>query len=125
MLLSKLNEVLLSKKPFISEPLNAVPAASALLINIIHWTILAIKIGFGSNSVVLHYSVVYGADLIDSAYLIYVIPAIALVIFIINLFLANYFFKREKLASFFINFTTIIVQLIFLAASLNLIRIND
>lgn len=125
MFLDKLNEVLSSKKPFISEPFNFGPIGFALIINIIHWAILASKIKFGSNNIVLHYNVVYGADLIDSAQMIYVIPAVALVILAINLALANYFFKRERLAAFFINFSTIIVQLIFLAGSLSLIRLNE
>ncbi|MBI2355680.1 MAG: hypothetical protein HYV13_00555 [Candidatus Doudnabacteria bacterium] len=124
MLLDKLNQLLASKRPFISEPFNLVPIALALLFNIIHWVILASKVKISSSSIVLHYNVIYGADLIDKAYAIYIIPAAALLILIINFLLANYFFKREKLAAFFINFSTVIVQLIFLIASINLIRIN-
>ena len=125
MLLDKLNLVLSSEKPFISEPLNSIPIALSLLTNIIHWAILASKIKGNTGNIVLHYNVIYGADLIDKSTMIYVIPAVALVIFLVNLALANYFFKREKLAAFFLNFSTIIVQLIFLAASLSLIRINE
>src|SRR3989338_4053913 len=124
MFLTKLNQVLFSQKPFISEPFNLAPIVLAALINIIHWLIVIIKIKAGSGNIVLHYNVIYGADLIGRGSMIYVIPGAALAALIANFFLANYFFKREKLPAFFMNFSSIIVQLIFLTASLSLIRIN-
>lgn len=125
MFLDRLNEVLASEKSFISDRLNAAPLGSALLINIIHWTILLIKIKLTSGNIVLHYNVIYGADFVDRGTMIYVIPALALVLFLLNLFLSVFYYKREKLAAYFLNFATIIIQLIFIIASINLIRINE
>lgn len=125
MLLDKLNEVLASRKSFISDRLNFSSQAVALLVNIIHWAILWLKIKPDEAYVVLHYNVIYGVDLVDRAAFIYMIPAAALLVLILNFLASNYFFKREKLAGYFLNAAGIAVQLIFFAATLTLIVINE
>jgi hypothetical protein len=125
MFLTKLNEVLASKKPFISDRQNFAALGIALLINIIHWVLLLLKIGLSNNSIVLHFNVIYGTDLVDRAALIFSIPAAAFLIFVLNVVVSGYLYRREKLASYFLNATGIALQIIFLAASLTLIVIND
>ena len=120
----KLNEVLSSKKSFISDKFNLLPLSLSLLINIIHWVMLLIKIKPSASSIVLHYNVVYGVDLVDKASFIYTIPATALAIFLLNLAVSNYLYRREKLAAYFLNLSGIMVQIIFLVATLSLIVIN-
>jgi hypothetical protein len=118
-------EVLTPKKSFISDRLNYVSLGAALLINSIHWAILFFKIKPGENSILLHYNVVYGPDLVDKASYVYQIPLIALAIFVVNLFFAVYFYRKEKLGAYFLNFAGIGIQLIFFAASLVLISVNE
>ncbi len=125
MFLTKLNEVLASKKSFISDRLNVVSLGLTLLVNIIHWGILYGKIKPGSANVLLHYNVVYGPDLVDKASFIYLIPAVALAFIVINAIISNVFYRREKVASYFLNFAGIPVQLIFLIATLVLIKVNE
>ena len=110
---------------FISDRMNFATLGIALLINIIHWVVLYIKIKPSQQNVVLHYNVSYGTDLVDKAIFIYFIPGLALLFLIVNLIIALIFFRREKLSAYFLNFGTIAVQLIFLAASLSLIYINE
>jgi len=48
-----------------------------------------------------------------------------LILLIINLVIASAFYKKEKLAAYFLNIATIPVQLVFFAATIILIIINE
>ena len=125
MFLNKLNEVLASKRSFISDRLNLGLNAAALLINIIHWIVLFLKIKPTEPSIVLHYNVIYGADLVDRAAFIYMIPASALLILILNYLVANFLSRREKLTGYFLGFASIAIQVVFLLATFSLIIVNE
>ncbi len=125
MFVAKLNEVLASKKSFISDPINSRSLVGAGLLNIIHWILLLIKIKPSSTNILLHYNVVYGSDLISKSWYVYWIPLLALILLLLNFFVSSLFYKKEKLASYFLSMATIAVQLIFLSASIILIIAND
>lgn len=124
MFLTKLNEVLASKRSFISERMNSYGFGIALLINIIHWIILYIKIKPTESDILLHYNVVYGADFIGSSLYLYWIPLLGLIFLLTNLTAAIYFYNKEKLASYFISIASVAVQLVFLTATVVLIAVN-
>ncbi len=125
MFLAKLNEVLSSKKSFISDRMNYTSIGAGLLINIIHWVVLFIKIKPGGSNILLHFNVVYGPDLVDKSNYIYLVPLVALLILFVNFAFSIAFYNREKVASYFLNFAGIPIQLIFLTASLVLIKANE
>ncbi len=125
MFLTKLNEVLASKRSFISERMNSWGFGIALLINIIHWIILYIKIKPNQSDILLHYNVVYGADFIGNSLYLYWIPLLALIFLLTNITAAIFFYNKEKLASYFISFATVAVQIIFLVATIVLIIVNE
>lgn len=120
----KLNEVLASKKSFFADPINYISLGVAALLNIIHWTLLYSKIKPADTDILLHYNVIVGADFINKTLYLYWIPALALILLIVNLLLASSFYKKEKLASYFINIASIPVQIIFLVATTVLIIVN-
>jgi hypothetical protein len=124
MFLTKLNEVLASKKSFFSDPLNAGSLLASGFLNIIHWAIIYSKIKPSSGNVLLHYSVVSGPDLVQKGWYAYWIPLLALVLLLINMMIASVFYKKEKLAAYCLNFSSIAVQLIFLAAGIVLVVAN-
>lgn len=124
MFLQKLNEVIASKKSFISDKLNSVSMGLALLINIIHWGLLIIKIKPGNTNILLHYNVVYGSDLVEKASYVYIIPGIALFFFVLNLLFLIWFYEKEKVLSYFLSFSSIAVQAVFFVASIVLIIAN-
>ncbi|MEJ0021218.1 MAG: hypothetical protein WDN47_01410 [Candidatus Doudnabacteria bacterium] len=124
MFVAKLNEVLSSKKSFLADPLNYVSLGIAGLLNIIHWLILFSKIKPSKTQILLHYNVVLGPDLISKSQYIYWIPLLALILLLINASVASIFYKKEKLAAYFLNISSIAVQLIFLVASAVLIIAN-
>jgi hypothetical protein len=109
---------------FLQDPLNSVSLGVSAVLNIIHWIILSSNIRAGRSNILLHYNVVYGPDLIEKSLYIYLIPLLALVLLVVNMALANKFYKKEKLAAYFLNIATIPVQLIFLTASIVLIIAN-
>lgn len=124
MFLTKLNEVLASKKSFIADRTNSVSLGLAGLLNIIHWTILYIKIKPAQDDLLLHYNVVYGADFIGKSLYLYWIPLLALILLLLNVAIAALFYKKEKLASYFLSSASIPVQMVFLVATVNLILVN-
>lgn len=125
MFVAKLNEVLTSKKSFIADPINYTSLGIAGLLNIIHWLILFSKIKPSKTQILLHYNVVYGPDFIQKSIYIYWIPLLALILLLINVSVASVFYKKEKLASYFLNISSVAVQLIFLVASIVLIIVNN
>lgn len=124
MLREKLNQVLASRKPFASDSLNRTGFFSALLVNIIHWLLLYFKLTPDGSNILLHYNVVYGPESIGPSVYAYNLPAVALLILVVNLFLASSFYKKEKLPAYFLGFATLAIQLVFLTAGLVLIVIN-
>ncbi len=124
MFLTKLNEVLASKRSFISDRMNSYGFGIALLINIIHWLILYFKIKPNKEDVLLHYNVVYGADFIDKSIYLYWIPALASILLVLNFIVATFFYRKEKLASYFISIASVPVQVVFFVGTLVLILVN-
>jgi len=122
---AKLNEVITSPKPFLRDPLNFIVLGISAFINIIHWLVLYFNIKPGQNNILLHYNVIYGTDLVDKSQYIYIIPLLALVFLAVNAGISVFFYRREKLASYFLNFGSIVIQIIFFAAAIILIVAND
>src|SRR6188508_441018 len=110
---------------FFLDRLNFNSLMFAAVLNIIHWLILYIKIKPDQTNILLHYNVVYGSDVVAKSLYIYWIPLLALILFVINFIFAKVYFKKEKLIAYFINISQIVVQLIFLVASLVLIVANS
>lgn len=125
MFVTKLQEALSSRRTFIADRLNFVGLALSLLINIIHWLILYIKIKPTNTRILLHYNVLIGSDIVSAAKYIYLLPILALFFLILNTIVAAVFYKKEKLPSYFLNLSSIVVQIIFLIASMVLVVANE
>jgi hypothetical protein len=122
--IQKLERALTSRKPFFSDPYNYWGFGISSVLNIIHWVVLYSKIKPSAIPILLHYSVVYGPDLVNKSFYIYIIPGLALLILILNLVVATSFYQKEKLSSYFLSFSTVAVQIIFFISTLVLISIN-
>jgi hypothetical protein len=124
MFVTKLKEVLASKRSFVSDRINVLSLGISGLLNIIHWLILYFKIKPNEGSILLHYNVVYGPDFVGSSLYLYWIPLLALILLLVNGVVAAVFYKREKLAAHFISIASIVVQIVFFIATINLIIAN-
>lgn len=123
MLSAKINQFR-SQSGFLSDPLNFTGLGIAFALNIIHILLVYFKLGMTNATLLVHYNVVYGPDFAASGKFVYLIPVSALVLFFFNALLSRYFYRREKLAAYFLNFSNIALQLIFLAASAVIIIAN-
>jgi hypothetical protein len=109
----------------IRDPLNYYSLGVALAINIIHAAILYFKLGFSQTATLIHYNVIYGSDLVGQSRFVYIVPLAAFAILLLNICIASYFYRREKLAAYFLNFSNVALQLIFLVISIVIILAND
>jgi hypothetical protein len=97
----------------------------SFLTNLIDWTILKIWIKPVDFSIILHYNVYFGVDLIGNYRQVYVLPTIGLILFMINLLLSMFFYeKKERIASYILLIATLMIQLSLIVVSASIILIN-
>lgn len=97
----------------------------SILSNLANWTVLALFIKPVDKTIILHYNVYFGVDSIGHWAQAYYLPAIGLVLLIINLILAGYFYlRKDRMASHILMITALMAQLSLLIASASLILIN-
>ena len=89
-----------------------VSSGTAFLVNIILWIAVLGKFGLAGETVPLHYSIVFGIDLIGSSWRLYELPAAGLIILFINLWIASLLYDRQRLFSYFFTYTALCVQLL-------------
>lgn len=95
------------------------------LTNLINWIILKIWIKPVDFSVILHYNVYFGVDLIGNYAQVYMLPMIGLMLFLINFLLAMFFYeKKERIASYVLLMAAVMIQLSLIVASVSVILIN-
>jgi hypothetical protein len=120
----KINQLILEEKPFFHDGRNQFSLGLSIIINIIHWIILLFKLHTMQSTILLSYNVFYENNFLASSKYAYLIPGAALVFFIFNAFLSNYYYSRERSVAYFLNFSTIIIQALFLVVSIIIITTN-
>lgn len=103
---------------FLKDKLIVICSLIIFLLNLSIWLILYMKVQPTSEPIPLHYNIYFGIDLIGSWYKIYYIPGFGMIIFFINLLLSYIIYKREKIISYFLIFSSGMIQIIFLATGL-------
>jgi hypothetical protein len=97
----------------------------SLVMNAANWAMLLIFIKPVDFSVVLHYNVYFGVDVIGDWRKIFFLPALGLFLFFLNLFLAKNFYKQEeKVAAYLLMVVALLVQMSLIIASITLTLIN-
>ena len=96
-----------------------------LIANAADWTILLVFMNRVDAAVILHYNVYFGVDMLGSWKLVFIMPAVGLVLYLINAFLADYFYRNnERIASYILLLAALMVQLSLIVASAAVIMIN-
>lgn len=96
-----------------------------LILNGASWVILAIFIQPIDLNIILHYNVYFGVDLMGSFRQVFFLPLVGLILWIINSFLAHYFYSQyERVASYILLTGAFMAQLCILVACASVIRIN-
>ena len=93
--------------------------------NLINWIILRIWVKSVDFSIILHYNVYFGVDLIGDYQQVYVLPTIGLILLCINCILSLYFYQqKERIASYVLLLAMLMIQLSLVVASTSVILIN-
>ncbi len=72
----------------------------------------------------LHYNIHFGVDLFGAWWLIFMIPAIGWLIFIINLISATLVLKRDRILSYFFIMVSLFSQMILFVAMIFVVLLN-
>jgi hypothetical protein len=97
----------------------------SLLANLANWVILKLLIQPVDFSIILHYNVYFGVDLKGSYQQVFGIPLIGLFLFLINISLSKYVYKKgERIASYLLLMATLMLQINLIVYSLSIILIN-
>jgi hypothetical protein len=98
----------------------------AIFLNAVAWALVVIFIRPAKDYIWLHYNVYFGVDVIGDWWQAYIIPGMGLFFFLINLFLAIYFFgRKERMASHLLMLASILIQAGIIIAEIPVIIINS
>lgn len=112
-------------KSFLKNPILASLVLLSLLINLIVFGVLYFSIGTSGQSIILHYNVYFGVDLVGGWQEIYVMPFIGFLFILVNFLLAYYFyFKRERIISHILMLTALMIQVGVAIAVASLVMVN-
>lgn len=93
--------------------------------NLANWAALKIFIQPVDLPIIIHYNVYFGVDMLGDWKNLFLMPAIGLVLCLINFSLSLYFYRRkERIASYLLLMATLMIQLSLLVASVSVIIIN-
>lgn len=95
-----------------------------IALNIILWAVLMSKFGYSSQSVPLHFNVVYGVDFVRDSRMVYQIPAAGLAVFLVNIFLGRLAYRQELFFAYVLVIGQAAVQAILLIGGLAIIVLN-
>lgn len=97
----------------------------SLVANLVDWVVLKIFVKPVDFSLILHYNVYFGVDVMGGYREVFVLPVIGLGLFLINFWLALYFYRqKERIASYLLLMAALMIQLSLLVASASIIIIN-
>jgi hypothetical protein len=96
-----------------------------LILNVANWIILIVFINRVDGGIILHYNVYFGVDDIGNWKQAFILPAIGILLFSLNAFLASYFYKnKERIASYVLLIASSMAQINLIIASISVIMIN-
>lgn len=98
---------------------------AAFLLNLINWAVLAYFIRPVDFPITLHYNVYFGVDIIGPWWQTYFLPAIGLIVMIINTTLGYFFYQqKDRIIGHILLLATCIVQVAVSIAVAGIILIN-
>ena len=95
------------------------------VVNVAAWVIIAIFVKPVDFPVILHYNVYFGVDVTGQWWFIFSVPLLGLAIGLLNGLLAAYFYrKKERIASYLLLLSALMVQACVVVATSSLTIIN-
>ncbi len=110
---------------FFRNPLVHWTLIAAAFLNVANWIFLAIFIHPVDYELILHYNVYFGIDITRPWWEAYYIPAVGSIFLLVNISLAYYFYlQKERIASYLLLLTSIMVEAGLIIASAAVVIIN-
>jgi hypothetical protein len=94
-------------------------------LNISLWIFLFQNQKKSDYPVILHYNLFFGVDYLGNYNEVFIIPIVGIVVIFVNSILGHFLYRRERLASYFLSFNMIVVQMFLLLAGYLIVRINS
>jgi hypothetical protein len=107
-----------------TDPIIFFSAVLAVFVNIGIWMSLFLIMPKTDQPIILHYNIYFGVDAIGSGKTAYLMPALALVMFIINLILSRFFYYKEKFVSYLFAAMGLLVQFLMVVGAGSILLIN-
>lgn len=96
----------------------------AVLLNLGLWTAIFAIVRPTDRQIILHYNIYFGVDAIGDWRNIFVLPALAAAILIVNAILSRFFYYKERLVSYLFAAMALLVQLLMAVGLGSIILIN-
>ena len=103
---------------------NLIMLSLALVINIAVWVWIFITIQPQSETIFLHYNILFGVDYIGEWWRVFFMPMTGLLIFVLNFLVGWALFHKDKFVSIILNAVNVMCQILVLVASSLLIFLN-
>jgi len=107
------------------------PIIATLILNLSNWLLIYFKfyplvknLPEDKISIPLHYNIYLGIDLFGHWTMILIAPAIGTFCLILNTLLASWLYNKKEIISYFLIFSSIFLQIIFLLSTFLTILIN-
>ena len=97
----------------------------SLLLNISLWIYFFQNKKESDYPIILHYNLIFGVDYLGDYEKIYLISFIGLILILFNSVLGCILYNKEKLASYFLVFNTLVVQIFLIVAGYLIVGINS
>ena len=99
--------------------------ALSLLLNISLWIYFFQNKKESDYPIILHYNLIFGVDCLGNYEKIYLIAFIGLILLFSNSILGYMLYNKEKLASYFLAFNTLVIQIFLIVAGYLIVGINS
>jgi hypothetical protein len=103
---------------------NVVLFGVGLALNIAIWVVLLWNIRPQEELIFLHYSILFGVDLIGEWWKVLYVPIGGLVILLLNLFIGWFLFQKDKFANYVLLFIAALCQAFLFVTAMLLIFLN-
>ncbi|MCK5084052.1 MAG: hypothetical protein KAQ64_00160 [Candidatus Pacebacteria bacterium] len=99
--------------------------ALSLFLNISLWIYFFQNKKESDYPIILHYNLIFGVDCLGDYEKIYLISFVGLILILFNSVLGYILYNKEKLASYFLAFNTLIIQIFLIVAGYLIVGINS
>ncbi len=107
-----------------TDPVMFFSLVLAVLANAGIWAVLYFTVESSDRPIILHYNIYFGVDFVGDWRNVYIMPALAFLIFLINLVLSRFFYYKERFISYLFAVMALLIQLLMAVGVGSIILIN-